>query len=191
MHTGKKNNIRHRCYRKTHPKEICRNKRGITRWAPGPNCAHSECFWLNCYWLWDTINSCNTRFIRNFFQCVLRGIFLFSPLSHLFLVKAWASALVEEHAVPVACLPLLSISKSSWDAPRARISFCILHWDNHISNIEKEVTWQSTFIQRQSGEWSMCLCCSCGLPSARKAAGRDNALAVSKAYGFFGNASCF
>jgi len=45
------------------PKKPAETKGGITSWAPGPGCACSECFWRNCHWLLDTINSHKNRSI--------------------------------------------------------------------------------------------------------------------------------
>lgn len=85
-------------------------------------------------------------------------------------------------------LTSLCLSKSSWDVPRARISLCIC------TGTIKPWIWKKRWldywhfiVQRQSGEHSMCFCCSCGLSSASEVAGGDNALAVSKAC-VFGNA---
>lgn len=130
--------------RKIHPQEMCRNQKGINKF-PGLNWAHSGWGCWNCHWLWDSMGSHEHRLmrIRNFPKWLLKGVSLFLS-SPLLLWKAWASALMEEFAVPVPNFSLLSISKSSWDPPRAKISFCLLHWDSQTWNSGKGVTSKVT-----------------------------------------------
>lgn len=115
---------------------------------------------------------------------VERRILILSP-PHV-LLKAWAPALMEELAVSVPHFSLPSISKSSWDAPRAKISSCLLHWDSQTSNIGKEVAAEVPCHGSQAAwgvlHMSLLFLGSC---SAREAAGRDHALALSKAPDFW------
>lgn len=138
-----------------HPREICRNQKRINGWAPGLSWGQPGWDYWNCHWLWDTMESHKTRLIRirNFLKWLLKGVSLFCHLPFLLLLQAWASALMDKHAAPVPYFSLPSIFKSSWDAPRAKMSSCLLHWDNQTSNIGKEVTSQChVVVHRQPGE---------------------------------------
>lgn len=185
MHTGKKKKTSDRHYRKTHPIEICRNQKGINRWAPGLNWAHSGWVGWNCHWLWDTTDSHKKRLIRNFFKLLLKGVSLFCHLSFSFWRPEhqpwWRNT--QSLSLISLCLPSPKALEMLQELKSAPAS-CLGTIKPQILG-RRWLQKRHVMVHRQPGECGTCLCCSCAPCSAREAAGRDHALAVSKAPDFW------